>query len=103
MLHNKFQASEPSGSEEEDFLIFFFMYFYDSNQGTPGPGPSWFLGPLFKQTWKKITRQCHIPKFKHLSHVLLKKKIFEYFFLYFYGSNIGPPGTPGILDPKSFV
>ena len=23
MLHTKFQASKPSGSEEEDFLIFF--------------------------------------------------------------------------------
>ena len=23
MLHTEFQASEPSGSEEEDFLIFF--------------------------------------------------------------------------------
>ena len=26
MLHTEFQASEPSGSEEEDFLIFFFIY-----------------------------------------------------------------------------
>ena len=30
MLHTKFQASKPSGSEEEDFLIFF-MYFYGLN------------------------------------------------------------------------
>ena len=26
MLHTEFQASEPSGSEEEDFLIFFFLH-----------------------------------------------------------------------------
>ena len=26
MLYTEFQASEPSGSEEEDFLIFFYIY-----------------------------------------------------------------------------
>ena len=26
MLHTEFQASEANGSEEEDFLIFFFLY-----------------------------------------------------------------------------
>ena len=44
MLHTEFQASEPSGSEEEDFLIFFFIYFYDLN---PGAGPSRTLRPSF--------------------------------------------------------
>ena len=52
MLHTKFQAAEPSSSEEEDFSIFF-MYFYDSKIGTPGPGPSRFLRPLFGQLGKK--------------------------------------------------
>ena len=47
MLHTEFQASEPSGSEEEDFLIFFFIYFYDLNLGPPGAGPSWTLRPSF--------------------------------------------------------
>ena len=32
MLHTLFQASEASGSGEEDFLIFS-TYFYDSNLG----------------------------------------------------------------------
>ena len=36
MLHPEFQASEPSGSEEEDFLKFFYIYFYDLNQGPLG-------------------------------------------------------------------
>ena len=33
MLHTKFQASKPSGSEEEDFLKFFyvFLWFEPSN------------------------------------------------------------------------
>ena len=26
MLYTKFQASEPSGSEEEDFYIFFYVF-----------------------------------------------------------------------------
>ena len=28
MLHTKFQASEPSGSEEEAFLIFFYIFLW---------------------------------------------------------------------------
>ena len=32
MLHTKFQASKPSGSEAEDFSIFS-MYFYGLNLG----------------------------------------------------------------------
>ena len=46
MLHTEFQASEPSGSEEDDFLVFF-LYFYDLNLGPPGAGPSWTLRPSF--------------------------------------------------------
>ena len=47
MLHTEFQASEASGSKEEDFLIFFLIYFYDLNLGPPGAGPSWTLRPSF--------------------------------------------------------
>ena len=46
MLHTKFQTSGPSGSKE-DFL----MYFYGSNLGPTGVGPSWTLGPSFVQNW----------------------------------------------------
>ena len=42
MLHTEFQASEPSGSEEDDFLIFFYIYFYDLNLG---PQVQDHLGP----------------------------------------------------------
>ena len=48
MLHTEFQASEPSGSEEDNFLFFFFfIYFYDLNLGPPGAGPSWTPRPSF--------------------------------------------------------
>ena len=43
MLHTKFQVSEPSDSEEEDFRIFFIHVYgsiYDPVAGTIlGPGP----------------------------------------------------------------
>ena len=87
MLVTEFQASKPNSSEEEDFLIFF-MHFYGLNLGPPATGSSWNLGPSFEQTWCRTTRQCYILNFKHLSQVVLKKKIFEYFAMYFYGLNL---------------
>ena len=79
MLHTKFQASKPSGSEEEDFLIFFYAFLW-FEPTTPDQRPSW-------------TRQCYVPNFKHLGQVVLKKKIFEYISMHFYGLNLGPPGA----------
>ena len=57
-------------------------------------GPSWILRSSFEHTsnWKRTNRQCYIPNFKHLSKVVLKKKIFEYFSMYSYGLNLGLPG-----------
>ena len=42
MLHTKIQASEPNGSQKEDFLLFS-THFYDSNLGLSGSGPRIFL------------------------------------------------------------
>ena len=67
---------------------YFSMYFYGLNLGRPAAGPFWNLGPSFEQTWYRTTRQCYIPNFKHLSQVVLKKMIFEYFSMYFYGLNL---------------
>ena len=41
-----------------------------------------------------------IPNFKHLSQVVLKQKIYQYFSMYFYGSNLGPlaRGHLGLWD-----
>ena len=50
MLHTKFQASKPSGSEEEDFLIFFYAFLW-FEPTTTDQRPSLTLGPSFEQTW----------------------------------------------------
>ena len=39
MLYTKFQASEPSGSDEEDFLIYFYAFLWFEPR-TPGQRPS---------------------------------------------------------------
>ena len=96
MLHTKFQASRPKVSEEEFVLIFLYV-FLRSEPKTPLPGA--ILGPgifIRKQTWLRTTKQCYIPKFKHLSQEVLMKKTFKYFSMYFYGLNLGPP----VADPS---
>ena len=78
MLHTKFQASEQSGSKDEDFLIFFYVFLLFQPR-TPVAGPSWILRPWFEQSWKKTTWQCYISNFKRLTKVVLRKKIFYIF------------------------
>ena len=48
MLYTKFQASEASGSEEEDFWIIS-MYFYGSNPVPLGAGQLWILKSSFEK------------------------------------------------------
>ena len=50
MLHTQFQASKPSGSEEEDFLIVFYVFLWLESR-SPDKRPSWTLGVSFEQTW----------------------------------------------------
>ena len=50
MLHTKFPTSEPGGSKEEDFSIYFCAFLWFKPRA-PGAGPSWTLGPWFEQTW----------------------------------------------------
>ena len=50
MQYTKFQASMPSGSEEEDFRIFVYVFVW-LNLGPTGACPSWTLGSSFEQTW----------------------------------------------------
>ena len=55
MLHTEFQASEPSGSEKEDFLIFF-LYIYIFEARTPRCrtilDPTLDKGPLGNATYQ---------------------------------------------------
>ena len=48
----------------------------------------WTLGPSFEQASQRFIKQCF--KLKHMSLMVLKKRIFGYLFVYFYCSN---PGT----------
>ena len=88
MLYIKFQASGPRGSEEEDVWIFSYVFLWFEPR-SPGPGPSWTLEPTFEQT-----------SLKTISQVVLKKRIFEYISIHFYGSNQRPlaQGHPGPWD-----
>ena len=62
MLHTEFKASEPSGSEEEDFLIFFLYIFFMISILDPqvqdhlGPSDLHFIkldkGPLSNATYQ---------------------------------------------------
>lgn len=65
MTHTKFQATEPTSFDEEEFWIFF--YEYDSN-----PEPPWVgaILVLHLYLW------CFIPNFKHVNLAGLAKKMF---------------------------
>ena len=47
---------------------------------------------------KRPLRKCFISNLKYLRQVVLKKKISEYFSIYFYGLNLGTPDR-GNLGP----
>ena len=49
-IYTKFQASKPSGSEEEDFLIFVYVFLWFEPRA-PSKEPSWIRGPSFEQNW----------------------------------------------------
>ena len=57
----------------------YFLYLNALNQRYPRAVPFWTLRPSFEQgSW--TIRQCFIPNFKF--QVVLRKKSFEYFFMY---------------------
>ena len=80
MLKTKFQASEPSSSEAEDFFFHLFLCIsmvrtWDSLAwGYFGP---WGLG-LNKLGKGPLGNAKYLISSKHLKQVVLKKKIFEY-------------------------
>ena len=48
MLHTIFQASKPSGSEVEDFLIFSYVFLWLEPMTTGQRPSSWTLGPSIR-------------------------------------------------------
>ena len=92
MLQTKFHTSEPSGSEDEDFEIFFYVCLRFEPR-IPWPGAILDPGTYNWPNLVNTTRQCYIQNFKHLGQEILKKKIFEYFFMYFFDLNLNPPGA----------
>ena len=63
MLHTKFQASKPSGSEVEDFLIFFYVFLWLEPM-TPGQRPSWTLGPFIRTNLVEVHEAMLHTKFQ---------------------------------------
>ena len=50
MLHAMLQASQQSGSEEDDFVMFFNVFLWFEPMPS-GAGPAWTLGPSCEQIW----------------------------------------------------
>ena len=50
MLHTKLQASKPRGSEEEEFLIFFYVFLWFETR-IPWQGAILDPGTSFEQNW----------------------------------------------------
>ena len=68
MLHDQFQAPEPSNSGEKDFYVYFISE----------PTTLYQRAILDPRATIKTIRQCYMINFKHLSQAILEKKIFTY-------------------------
>ena len=90
MLHTKFQASKPSGSEEENLKILLYVFLWFKPR-TPGQRPSWtwdfHLIKLSRGTLGNATYQISTSGPSASEEDFLK-----YISMPFYGSNLGPPG-----------
>ena len=91
MQHTKFQASQPSGSEEEVFFEYFSKCFYDLNIEPTGAGP-WYLhlNKLGKDPWRMLHTEFKSSKPSRSEEEAFLSK---YFSMYFYYLNLGPPGV----------
>ena len=92
MLHTKFKYLSHVVLKKKIFE-YFSMYFHGLNlrplnRGHLGPWDL-HLNKLRRGPLGNVTYQF----FKHLGKVVLKKKIFEYISMHFYGLNVGPSGA----------
>ena len=102
MLHIKFHASEQSGSEEEGFLIFFYVFLWFEPR-TPWPetilDPGTFIWTYLVKDYKAML----YTKFQASEPSGSEKEDFEYITMHFYGSNLGPlSGGPSCTQGPSF-
>ena len=95
MLHTKFQASKPSGSEAEDFSIFFF----GSNLGTLARG---HLGPWDLHLNKPVRGELGNATYQILNNWAkwFGSRRFFNIFLWF---ALRTPRRGAILDPGIFI
>ena len=69
MLHTKFQASEASGFEEKNYLIFSYVLLR-FHLGPTEAGSFLTPRPSFKQTCYMATKQCYLSSFEYLNLVI---------------------------------
>ena len=61
----------------------YFMYFYGTNLGPPGAGPSWTQRPLFEQTLQRITRHAMLhTKFQASRQSGSEEDFFKFFYVF---------------------
>ena len=105
MQYTKFQAPEPSGSEDENFyeyclriFVYVILWFKPRIHGI------FWIRIFWTFIWTNFIKDHSAmlsPNFKHQSKVVLKKKIIKCFSMYFYGSDPGPPGIGQFLTLRS--
>ena len=92
-LMTKFHAAVLSSSGKKSLAIFYLRH------KPPRVGP--FLGPeaIILNIWKRTIGKRYILNFMYLSHMVLTKKIFQYFFVFLWFKP-GRPLRPNHFGPK---
>ena len=105
MLHIKFQATEPSGSEEEDFWIFFYAFLWFK------PETLWPLAMLDPETftWTNLVKSPLSNDTEQIWSIRAKwfwRRFLFYYYSFFNVFLLLEPRTPrrgAILDPETFI
>ena len=101
MLHTKFQTSGPSGSEEEDFLIYFYAFLWFEPR-TPWRGAILDPGTLVWTNLVKDHQAMLHTKFQAPEPSYSGVEDFEVYFI-FEPKTPPPPRRRAILDPRATI
>ena len=85
----------------ENTILKTFPIYFNVTILTPGPGPFLTPGGFFQQYMWRTSRCCHIPNMKALVLMVLEKKIFKTFPIYF-NVKLLTPGAGSFLTPGGF-